>query len=53
MTYLGCIFSLDVSIFTIIDDEKEEKTNYSNVFEGFYLKLRRKFTGFINTVDSQ
>ena len=25
MTYLGCIFLLDVSILATIDDEKEEK----------------------------
>ena len=36
MTYLGYIFLLDVSIFTIIDDTVEEKINSSRIFEGFY-----------------
>ena len=45
-------FLLDVSIFTTIDDEKKE-INSSSIFERFYLKLRRKFWEFINTVDSR
>ena len=45
-------FLLDVSIFTTIDDEKKE-INSSSIFEGFYLKLRRKFWELINTVDSR
>ena len=55
MTYLvldlSYIFLLDVSIFTIIY-EKEEKINSSSNFEGLYLKLRRKFWKFINSVDA-
>ena len=54
MTYLAYLFLLYfVSIFTTIDDEKEEKINSSSIFEGFYLKLRKKFWKNINTVDSQ
>ena len=48
MTYLGYIFLLDVSIFTTIDDEKCKNQSFK-YFEGFYLKLRRKFWKFINT----
>ena len=54
MTYLGYVF-LKMSIiiiFTIIDNEKEENINSSIIFEGFYLKLRRKFRKFNNNVDS-
>ena len=52
MTYLGYIFLIDVSIFTTVDDKKEEKVNSSSVFEGFYLKLRRRFWRLKNTNDS-
>ena len=54
MTYLVYLFLLYfVSIFTTIDDEKEEKISSSSIFEGFYLKLRRKFWKYINIIDSQ
>ena len=43
MTYLNHIPLLDASISTTLDDEKEGKINSSSFFEGFYLKLRRKF----------
>ena len=48
MTYLGYIFSLDVSIFTTIDDEKG-KNQFFKYFDGLYLTLRKKFWKFINT----
>ena len=35
ITYLGHIFLLDVSIFTIIDDEKEVKINFSSILKDF------------------
>ena len=53
MTYLDYIFWLDVSKFTQIDDKKEEKINSSSIFEAFYLKSRRTFWKFRNTVDSR
>ena len=37
------MFLLDVYIFTISDESKEEKINSSSIFEAFYLNLRRKF----------
>ena len=40
--YLNYIFSLDASIFTTIDNEKERKINSSSIFGGFYLNFRRK-----------
>ena len=53
MTHLGYIFALDVSIFTTVDDEKEEKVSCSNILEEFYSKMQKKIWKFINSVDSQ
>ena len=43
MTDLSYMFLLDAYIFTITDESKEEKINFSSIFEAFYLNLRRKF----------
>ena len=53
MTHLGYIFSLDVSIFTTVDDEKEQKVSCSIILEEFYSKMQKKIWNFINSVDSQ
>ena len=46
-------FLLDVSTFTTTDDEKEKKINSASLFEGFYLKMRRKFLKFtLSTLDN-
>ena len=48
-TCLSYIILLDVSIFTMTDDEKERKMKLS-IFEEFYLNLRRRSFKFINTI---
>ena len=53
ITHLGYIFLLDVSIFTTVDEEKEEKVNCLSILGEFYLKMQRKIWKFINSVDSQ
>ena len=53
MTHLGYIFSLDVSIFTTVDDEEKQKVSCSIILEEFYSKTQKKIWNFINSVDSQ